>query len=519
MLKKVVLAIIDGWGVAPAWGGNAIEMAKTPKIDELWQKYPHTLLKAAEEAVGLPRHEPGNSEVGHLNIGCGGIVRQNLPGITATINDGTFFKNPVVLGAFDHVKKNSSNLHFLGLVSDGGIHSHIDHLFALLKMAKESSIAKVYIHFIADGRDTDPMKALNFIAELKKEIERIGLGQIATVMGRYYAMDRDKHWDRIKLAFDVLASGIGPIANSAEQAVSENYRQNRTDEFILPTIISGNDANFAPIAENDAVIFFNFRADRAREITRAFTEPNFRFFERKVNFTNLYFATFAYLEEYNDNPNIKSAFHIQENNYPLAKVIAEAGLKQLHVAETEKYAHVTFFFNGGIETPFRGENRILIQSPKVATFDLKPEMAAPEVTRKVIEEFAKYDFTVLNFANPDMVGHSGNIKATIKACETVDACVGEIAQAVLDKNAVFILTADHGNAEEMINPASGESYTEHTINPVPFILCSDNEILERPLDTNSNRVLALCDIAPTICDIMELEKPSQMTGNSLLVNK
>ncbi len=513
-MRKVVLIIIDGWGLAPAWGGNAIEMATTPNMDILWRKYPHAQLKAAEEAVGLPHHEPGNSEVGHLNIGSGQIVYQNLTGINTTISDGSFFKNQVLLDGIEQVKKNNSHLHLLGLVSDGGIHSHNSHLYALLKLAKDHGLGQVYIHMITDGRDTDQMKALSYVAELKAQIAQIGIGQIETIMGRYWAMDRDNHFDRTQKAYEVLTEGIGGMADSPERAVSENYRQNKTDEFISPTIISSPEKAFVPISNKDTVILFNFRAERTRQITAAFTKDDFNGFRRRKKPENLYFATFAFLEEFNKNQAIKTVFHLREIHEPLAKVISDARLKQLHVAETEKYAHVTFFFNGSREEPFPGEERVMIPSPKVATFDLKPEMSADKIAQTIIDSWAKFDFTVCNFANPDMVGHTGNFRATIRACEKVDGEIGKISQAIIPAGGVMIITADHGNADQKINPNNNEPYTEHTISPVPFILCSKEAELERPLRADSRNLLS--DIAPTIIDIMGLNKPKEMTGETLL---
>jgi len=516
--KKVVLVILDGWGIAPAWGGNAIEMANTPTMDQTWRKFPHTLLKAAEESVGLPHHEPGNSEVGHLNIGCGQIIYQNLPGITATIENGSFFQNETILQALSHVKKNGSNLHLLGLVSDGGIHSHRNHLYALLEMAKKNGVEKVYIHMITDGRDTDPMKALSYAGDLKNKIAELRVGRIVSVMGRYWAMDRDKHWDRIQKAYDVIAKGIGPTAQTIEGAISENYRANHTDEFIIPTIIQNENEPTQVLEDNDALIFFNFRADRTREITRALTDKSFRIFARKP-LPNFYFATFAFLDEYSLTDEVKTVFKLKDKNFPLAKVLADAGLKQFHIAETEKYAHVTFFFNGGQEKNFSNETRILVPSPKVATFDMKPEMSAEEITKKLINEYHKYDFTVCNFANPDMVGHTGNIKAAVRACEKIDELLAKIIDTIVDRDHVLIITADHGNVEQMLNPATGEAYTEHTINPVPFILCCEDERLQRPLrQAVGDNLLKLADISPTIIELMGLEKPQEMTGQSLLAD-
>jgi len=516
-MQKVTLIILDGWGLAPAWGGNAIEMAETPNMDNLWRKYPHTQLKAAEEAVGLPRHENGNSEVGHLNIGSGQIVYQNLPGITAMINDGSFDKNEILLKGFEYVKQNQSNLHLVGLVSDGGIHSYNGHLYALLSLAKKEKISNIYIHMITDGRDTDPMKALSYLSELEDKTKQIGLGRVESVMGRYYAMDRDHHWDRTQKAYDVLVQGMGPMTTSAEKAISENYRQNKTDEFILPTIVSSPEAPFVPITNNDMVVFFNFRAERTRQLTESFVHDHFSFFNRRKRPQNLYFASFAYLDEYAGGDRVKTVFHRKDITSPLAKVISEAGLRQLHIAETEKYAHVTFFFNGSQEKPFPGEDRILVHSPNVATYDLKPEMSADEITQKLIKKIDKYDFIVCNFANADMVGHTGSIKATIRACEKIDELIGKIVDETIKQKVVTIITADHGNAEQMLNPNTGESFTEHTTNPVPFILVANDPNLERPLrESGSQHGLILSDIAPTIIDILGLKKPKEMSGQSLL---
>lgn len=516
-MHKILLVILDGWGLAPAWGGNAIEMAETPNMDKLWRKYPHTELKAAEESVGLPHHENGNSEVGHLNIGSGQIVYQNLPGISETIKDGSFFTNEILLGGFEHVRKNGSNLHLIGLVSDGGIHSHINHLYALLDFAKNKQIKNVYIHMITDGRDTDPMKALSYLSNLEEKIKTIGVGKVESVMGRYYAMDRDKHWERTQKVYDILVHGIGPQSYTAEKAISENYRTSKTDEFILPTAISKPEDEFVTINNNDTVIFFNFRAERTRQLTESIMDNNFKGFDRKKTLQNIYFASFAYLDEYANGTLVKPVFHRHDINNPLAKIISDAGLKQLHIAETEKYAHVTFFFNGSKEEPFPGEDRILVHSPKVATFDLRPEMSADEVASNVIKNLDKYSFIVANFANADMVGHTGNIKATIRACEKIDEIIGKIEEQCIEHNVVLIVTADHGNAEQMLNPNTGENFTEHTASPVPFILVSTDPNLEKPLKIGSaEKTLKISDIAPTICEIMELKKPVEMTGESLI---
>lgn len=515
-IQRVMLLILDGWGNAPAWGGNAVEEAETPNIDNYWRKYPHEILKAAEEAVGLPHHEPGNSEVGHLNLGCGQVVRQNLPGITMEIEKSHFSQNPVLLAAIDHVKSNSTNLHLIGLVSDGGIHSHISHLFALMNLLKKHEVNNVYIHMITDGRDTDPMKALSYLSLLEDKIQSIGLGKVESVMGRYYGMDRDNRWDRIQKSYDCLVNGVGPKAETAENAISAAYRQGQYDEFILPTLISKENQPFVPIKDNDGVIFFNFRADRTKELTWAFVQEKFRGFSRKKFLRNLFFATFAFHEEYEEKLPVQVIFKPPTIQNPIAKVLADKGLRQFHIAETEKYAHVTYFFNGGREEPFPAESRQLVPSPKVATYDLKPEMSALHVTEEVLAKFRNYDFIVANFANADMVGHTGNLRAAIRACETVDTCLGRIVPDALKEQYVIIVTADHGNAEQMINPNTGEPHTEHTINPVPFIIISENPNFQNPLRSNGQHGLILSDVAPTILRIMSLEKPAEMTGESLM---
>jgi len=513
--KKVILIILDGWGNAPAWGGNAIEEAETPAMDNLWRKFPHTIIKAAEGAVGLPIHEPGNSEVGHLNLGSGQIVRQNLPGITALIDDKSFFKNEILLGAIVHAKENSSNIHLIGLVSDGGVHSHITHLYALLDLLKQKNFNKVFIHMITDGRDTDPMKGLTFLENLDDKLKAIGLGKIETVMGRYFAMDRDNRWDRIQKAYEAITSGIGVQFPSAEPAISSSYRDGKTDEFILPAITVPKE-NFVPINDNDSIIFFNFRADRTKELTKAFLQEKFGDFSRRRYLKNLYFASFAFYENYEQALPVKMVFKQNTITNPLAKIFAENNLSQFHIAETEKYAHVTYFFNGGVEKPFEKEDRELIPSPKVQSYDLKPEMSAEKVKNVFINKFANYDFSVLNFANPDMVGHTGNLKATIKACSFVDSCLGEIIKASFDQGHIAIVTADHGNAEQMINPNTGEPHTEHTINPVPLIIVSNDPSLQNPLRNGNGEDLKLSDVAPTILKIMDIPQPDEMTGKSLI---
>jgi 2,3-bisphosphoglycerate-independent phosphoglycerate mutase len=514
--NKTLLVILDGWGYAPAWGGNAIEIAETPNMDIFWRKYPHTTLLAAEEAVGLPVHEPGNSEVGHLNLGSGQIVRQNLPGITRAIEDKSFYKNQVLLEAINYAKKNNSNIHLMGLVSDGGVHSHISHLFALLDLLKREKFERVFIHVFTDGRDTDPMKSLSYLNVLQNEMRTKKIGQIATISGRYYAMDRDNRWERVQLVYDILTSGIGPQKDSAEKVISECYRQGKYDEFITPTIITTNGKPFVPIQDNDGVIFFNFRADRTKELTLAFVEKNFNGFKRRKIVNNLYFATFSYHEEYEEKLPVKVVFKLGGTLTPIAQVLSTNKLKQFHIAETEKYAHVTYFFNGGKEEPFYLENRLLVPSPKVATYDLKPEMSAPQITGHLLKILGKYDFIVVNYANPDMVGHTGNLKAAIRACEALDILVGRVVKEAISKKYTIIVTADHGNAEEMLNPNTGGPDTEHSINPVPFILISDKPEFQSPLNIKFDSPPKLSDVAPTILKIMNLEKPKDMTGNCLI---
>jgi len=514
--KKVILVILDGCGYAPAWGGNAVEAAETPVMDNLWRKFPHTIIKAAEGAVGLPIHEPGNSEVGHLNLGSGQIVRQNLPGITATIDDKSFFSNEILLGAIGHANENSSNIHLIGLVSDGGVHSHIFHIFALLDLLKEKNFQKVYIHMITDGRDTDPMKGLSFLEELDDRLKEIGFGKIETVMGRYYGLDRDNRWDRIQKAYEAITSGIGMQFETPERAISSSYRDAKTDEFIIPTITTQKET-YVPVNDNDSIIFFNFRADRTKELTKAFLQEKFGDFPRRRYLKNLYFASFAFYEDYEQNLPVKMVFKRNTITNTLAKIFSENNLSQFHIAETEKYAHVTYFFNGGIEKPFNKEDRALIPSPKVPSYDLKPEMSAAKVKDTFVNKFNNYDFSVINFANPDMVGHTGNLKATIKACEFVDQCLGEVIKAAIERGYTAIVTADHGNAEQMINPNTGEPHTEHTINPVPLILVSNDPTLQNPLRDSNGNDLKLSDVAPTILKIMNIPIPPEMTGKSLIV--
>ncbi len=510
--KPVVLMVLDGYGLSSQTEGNAIAMAKTPVMDGLMKECPFVEGQASGLAVGLPDGQMGNSEVGHMNIGAGRIVYQDLTRITKSIEDGDFFENKALLDAMENCKKNDSDLHLWGLLSDGGVHSHITHLYGLLEMAKRQGLTKVYVHAFLDGRDTPPASGKDFVEELLKKMEEIGVGKIASLSGRYYAMDRDNNWDRVQKAYDSLVKGEGVQAGCPVKALEESYAKDVTDEFVLPTVITENGKPLSVVKENDSVIFFNFRPDRAREITRAFCDDQFTGFDRPYIKTD-----FVCFKNYDETiPNKKIAFEKEEIVNTFGEYLAKCGKKQLRLAETEKYAHVTFFFNGGIEEPNVDEARLLVNSPKdVATYDLKPEMSAPEVGMDLVEAIKsdKYDVIVINFANPDMVGHTGVIPAAVKAVERVDELVGEAVQAVKDVDGVLFICADHGNAEKMIDETTGEPHTAHTTNPVPFIL----------VNADSKYTLreggCLADIAPTLLQIMGLEQPKEMTGKSLLVEK
>lgn len=504
-MKKSVLLILDGFGLTDIAEGNAIKLANTPNLDGLFQKYPWTKLEASGLAVGLPQGQMGNSEVGHLNIGAGRVVYQELTRITKSIEEGDFFSNPDLLSAIQNCKKNDSSLHIYGLLSNGGVHSHIDHLYALLKLAKQNNIQKVFIHVFLDGRDTPPTSGKDFIIDLQNKIKEIGVGEIATVMGRYYAMDRDKRWERIQKAYDAMVKGIGNKFEDPIECVEKSYSDGITDEFVLPGVITKNNEPVAQIKENDSIMFFNFRPDRARQITRVFCDPNFKEFEHE--FFNLTYVCFT---NYDDTiPNKVVAFKPEHLKNTLGEYISSLGLKQLRIAETEKYAHVTFFFNGGVETPNKNEDRILIPSPKVATYDLKPEMSIYEVTEKVIENMGKYDLTIINFANSDMVGHTGILEAAVKAVEAVDDCVGKIYDSILKNDMQLLICADHGNSDKMIDYETKEPFTAHTTNPVPFLFinCDIKDIKDGG---------ALCDIAPSLLKLMNLKQPAEMTGRSLV---
>lgn len=505
-MKKVILVIMDGWGLGTVPASDAIQHARVPFVSSLYQKYPHSTLVTCGEAVGLPDGQMGNSEVGHLNLGAGRIVYQELQRINVAIREGEFFKNPVLLEAIRTAKVNNKALHLLGLVSDGGVHSHINHLKALLTLCQQEGLEKVYVHAFTDGRDTDPKSGLAFITELQHHIDAT-TGRIATVSGRYYAMDRDKRWERVKLAYDALVKGTGEHAANAIDAVKASYGKNITDEFILPTVITnGNGEPIATIQNDDVAICFNFRTDRCREITEVLTQQDFP--ELGMKQLSLHYTT---MTEYDKTfRNVQVVFENDNLNNTLGEVLAQNGRKQIRMAETEKYPHVTFFFSGGREQPFEGESRIMMPSPKVATYDLKPEMSAYELTDALLPEISKEeaDFICINYANADMVGHTGIWEAAIKAVETVDQCVQKVVTAALEHGYTVFLTADHGNADYMVNE-DGTPNTAHTLNLVPFF------IIDKDWKGNiANGKLG--DIAPTILTMMGLPIPKEMTGNTLI---
>ncbi len=505
--KTTMLMILDGFGVNENSEGNAVKLAKIPNINEIMKQYPNTIIHTSGLDVGLPEGQMGNSEVGHTNIGAGRIVYQELTRITKSIEDGDFFSNQELVSAIENCKKNNSKLHVLGLLSDGGVHSHMRHLFAILELAKRKDFEDVYVHCFLDGRDTPPASADGYIAELEEKMKEKGVGKIATISGRFYAMDRDKRWERVKEAYDALVNGEGHRFASATAAIENSYQKEIFDEFVKPSVICKNDEPVATIGENDSVIFFNFRPDRAREITRTIVDPDFDGFERK--YFKTYFVTFTNYDE-TLLPYVHIAFKKEEIKNTLGEYISKLGLTQLRIAETEKYAHVTFFFNGGEEKQYEGEDRILIPSPKVETYDMKPEMSAGEVTDKVVDAInsKKYDVIILNYANPDMVGHTGSLEATIKALEFLDGCVKRVVDAIENNDGTLLITADHGNAEQMIDYKTGELHTAHTTNPVPLVLIGREDV-----KLKEGR---LADLAPTMLDLMNLAKPAEMTGESLI---
>ncbi len=504
MTKPLALLILDGFGINNSEYGNAIKLARTPNIDKLFSQNPHTQIGASGMDVGLPDGQMGNSEVGHTNIGAGRIVYQELTRITKAIKDGDFFQNKELLAAVEHCKANGSALHLIGLLSDGGVHSHNSHLYGILELAKKAGLTKVFVHCLMDGRDVPPTSGAGFINDLEAEMARIGVGKIATVMGRYYAMDRDNRWDRVEKAYAAMVYGEGVQNEKALDAVEKSYAAEVTDEFILPVVVTKG----ATVQPKDSVIFFNFRPDRAREITRTFVDPDFAGFERRTGFVKPYYVCFTQYDA--SMPNVHVAFTPQSLANTFGEYISQKGLKQLRIAETEKYAHVTFFFNGGVEKVYEGEDRALIASPKVATYDLKPEMSAFEVTDEVLKRIASdsYDVIILNFANCDMVGHTGVLSAAEVAVEAVDTCLGKVVSAIEGKGGIALITADHGNADQMMEP-DGSPFTAHTTNPVPFVVVGKDCTLR-----DHGR---LCDIAPTMLEILGLPKPAEMDGVSLIV--
>lgn len=510
--KPTVLMILDGYGLNKNEKANAVFEANTPVLDSLMKEYPFVEGNASGMAVGLPEGQMGNSEVGHLNMGAGRIVYQELTRITKEIMDGTFFENEALQNAVKNCKANNSALHFFGLLSDGGVHSHNTHLYGLLELAKREGLSKVYVHCFLDGRDTPPASAKGFAQDLEAEMKKIGIGEIASVTGRYYAMDRDNNYDRVELAYNALTKGVGEVASSGPEGIQVSYDRGENDEFVKPTVIHKNGKPVAIISDKDSVVFFNFRPDRAREITRAFCDDTFKGFKRDR--LDIKFVCFS---DYDSTiPNKEVAFHKVSITNTFGEFLAEHHLTQARIAETEKYAHVTFFFNGGIEEPNPGEDRILVNSPKeVATYDLKPEMSAYGVCDKLVEAIKsdKYDVIVVNFANPDMVGHTGIESATIKAVEAVDECVGKALAAIKEVDGVMFICADHGNAEQLLDYETGAPFTAHTTNPVPFILVNYDPYYT--LRENG----CLADIIPTLIEVMGLEKPAEMTGQSLLINK
>jgi len=519
----IVLVILDGWGVNQHYTGNAITRANTPVYNSLISEYPTTTLRASGEAVGLPWGEQGNSEVGHLNLGLGRILYQDLPRINKTINEKSFFHNKVLLKSIAHVRKYNSRLHLMGVVSNGCVHASVDHLYALLDFAGQNKIKEVYIHAILDGRDTSYNSGINFIKGIERSIENYHVGRIATISGRFYAMDRNNNWDRIERAYLAITEGVGNTSEDPVRAVEDSYNKKIYDEEFIPTVITENNKPVTKILNNDAVIFYNYRPDRARQITKAFAEDQFNKYKRPRTISNLLFTCFT---EYEKALSVEVAFPQEELNNSLGEVLSNAGLKQLRIAETEKYAHVTYFFNGGRESKFKGEDHVLVPSLRIPNYDAKPEMSAPEILKNILKLIKDdiYDFILVNFANVDMVGHTGNIDAAIKAVEYLDGCVDKIVKNILAKSGIVLITADHGNAEVMFNMQTGQIDKEHTTNPVPFIAVGKDfagQNLGWPEAASSDLSLVqpqgiLSDVAPTVLELFNIEKPNEMTGFSLL---
>ncbi|PIS07587.1 2,3-bisphosphoglycerate-independent phosphoglycerate mutase [Candidatus Berkelbacteria bacterium CG10_big_fil_rev_8_21_14_0_10_43_13] len=510
------LIILDGWGVAPVWGGNALSIAEVKNYNTITKKCPHTTLQASGTAVGLPAESPGNSEAGHLNIGAGHVVYQDQSIIDKFIEDGSFEKNEVLNRAIHSAQQNHARLHLMGLLSKTGTHSQISHIYAILRLCKKMNFSNVYLHIFTDGRDSEPMTGIETLAELENQMREIGVGQISTIIGRFYAMDRDNRWERIAEAYDLLTLGKGTKFSSAGEIFTKSYARGMTDEFIEPSVIINKDNHAELISDNDSVVFFNYRADRARELTNAFLEPDMRdkLPGRKM-LKNLYFASFVM---HGDTTLGNHVFEPQQVMSPLAEQLSLNNLRQYHTAETEKYAHVTYFLNGGREKPFPGEDWKMVPSPRdVPTYDLKPEMSAQGVTDTLLQAINKniYDTFIVNFANADMVGHTGNMKAAVKAVEFVDKCLGEILNTVLQKNGTVFVFADHGNAEQMVNPRTGEPDTEHTTNPVPFIIVSaDQQIAKTKLKSGGS----LSNIVPTVLDLMKIPFKSETKAESLVLH-
>ena len=507
MSKRVLLCIMDGWGISTGSEKfDATKLSHPVNVPKLEKEEKFIKIKADGENVGLPEGQMGNSEVGHLNLGAGRIVYQDLSKINNAIKDGSFFKNERFLAAIDHAKKHNSALHLYGLVSTGGVHSSLDHLLALIKMAADQGLKKVYVHAFLDGRDTPPASACEYLQVVEDELKKYNLPPVATVIGRYYIMDRDNRWERVEKGYNALLLGEGEHAASAIEGVKNSYAKGETDEFVLPTVIGGEESR---IHDDDSIIFFNYRPDRAREITKAINFADFDGFKRKKVLKNILYTT---MTSYDETFTFPVAFPKEKLVNILGDVLEAHGVKQFRTAETEKYAHVTFFFNGGVEEPQPHETRVLVPSPKVATYDLQPEMSAPQVCEKVLEAInnPEYGFILVNFANPDMVGHTGVLEAAVKACHVVDECVGKIADACVKNNIVMLLTADHGNSEVMVNEETGKPQTAHTTNQVPFVL------INAPKNVELKETGALCNIAPTVLDIMGIEKPAEMTAESLI---
>jgi len=543
--KLVLLVVLDGWGIAAPGPGNAISLANTINMNRFWANYPHTQLSASGEAVGLPRGEAGNTETGHLNLGAGRIVYQDLQRINMSIADGVFFQNETLITAINHAKENNSNLHFMGLIGAGGVHSNIEHLYALIELAQKQNFNRVFLHLFTDGRDSPPTAAKTYVSQIREVISKVGIGQIASIMGRYWAMDRDLRWDRTAKAYFLLTEGRGDLVKTPEEAIDISYSEGKTDEFIEPSMVTGPDSKpIGIVHDNDSVVFFNFRIDRPRQLSRAFVFDDFKSanissgfdpyqvkyakthlpitplgiqtpFERGPKLKNLFFVTMTEYEKQIVEAGAKVAFPPENVKIPLGRVISEAGFRQLRASESEKERFVTFYFNGQQEAPFDGEDRTIVPSPKVATYDLKPEMSARELTDTVLSKLrdvGDYKFVLINFANADMVGHTGSIGATVKACDVIDECLEKLASWILAYGGTMLITGDHGNAEEMINTQTGQIETEHSSNPVPFIVLS-KDLLGRSQVLTSG---ILADVAPTVLKILGLEVPGSMTGRNLL---